>query len=118
MRRTDGRPSCTTTPLRMRPAPMIATWGGTTTRLAKRPPIMPKFDNVIVAPRSSSDGIDLAAAIGSQSVESRTQVACVALADIAHNWHDEAIFGVDRNTNVDTLHQTPLSRFRIVPGVK
>ena len=27
---------------------MIATWGGTTTRLAKRPPIIPKFDKVMV----------------------------------------------------------------------
>jgi hypothetical protein len=41
---------------------MIATWGGTTTRLAKRPPIIPKFDKVIVAPRNSSGGIARAAA--------------------------------------------------------
>src|SRR5260370_14822137 len=41
---------------------MIATWGGTTTRLAKRPPIIPKFERVIVAPRSSSGGIERAAA--------------------------------------------------------
>src|SRR6516225_869685 len=40
----------------------MATWGGTTTRLAKRPPIIPKFERVIVAPRSSSGGIERAAA--------------------------------------------------------
>jgi hypothetical protein len=45
---------------RPQPAPTIATCGGTTTRLAKRSPIMPKFDSVIVAPRSSSGGIERA----------------------------------------------------------
>ena len=43
-------------------APTIATCGGTTTRPAKWPAIMPKFDSVIVAPRSSSGGIERAAA--------------------------------------------------------
>src|SRR6516164_9698888 len=52
----------TTTRRSARPAPTMATWGGTTTRLAKRPPIIPKFERVIVAPRSSSGGIERAAA--------------------------------------------------------
>ena len=37
---------------------MIATCGGTMTSFAKRPPIMPKFERVMVAPRSSSGGIE------------------------------------------------------------
>ena len=40
----------------MRPAPTIATWGGTTTSAACRPPNVPKLDSVMVAPRSSSSG--------------------------------------------------------------
>jgi len=39
---------------------MIATCGGTTTRLANRPAIIPKFDSVTVAPRSSPSGIERA----------------------------------------------------------
>jgi hypothetical protein len=35
---------------------MIAACGGTITRLTNRPPIIPKFDSVMVAPRSSSGG--------------------------------------------------------------
>ena len=60
----------------MRPAPTIATCGGTTIRLANRPPIMPKFDSVIVAPRSSSSGIERAAA----SARSRSRPARRSLA--------------------------------------
>src|SRR5436190_1862798 len=41
---------------------MIVTWGGTSTRLSNRPPIIPTFERVIVAPRSSSGGIERAAA--------------------------------------------------------
>ncbi len=61
-RRTATSPLRATTRSSMRPAPMIATCGGTTTRLAKRPPIMPKFESVMVAPRSSSAGIARASA--------------------------------------------------------
>ena len=39
------------------PTPTIATCGGTTTSWACRPPMVPKFDNVIVCPRSSAGGI-------------------------------------------------------------
>jgi hypothetical protein len=41
---------------------MIASCGGTITMFAQPPPIMPKLDKVIVAPLSSSGGIDRASA--------------------------------------------------------
>jgi hypothetical protein len=62
IRGRGGWPPSTTTRCSVRPAPTIATCGGTTTRPAKWPAIMPKFDSVIVAPRSSSGGIERAAA--------------------------------------------------------
>src|ERR1700704_5899186 len=69
----------------IRPAPTIATCGGTTTRLAKRPPIMPKFDSVMVAPRSSSGGIERAAA--SVRSLSRRSDATLELDSLKCNWY-------------------------------
>src|SRR6266436_10014847 len=53
-------PSATTARGAMRPAPRIATCGGTMTSSANRPPNMPKFDKVMVWPRSSASGTERA----------------------------------------------------------
>src|SRR5215831_15480877 len=68
MRLNAGWPRCATARWEIRPAPMIAACGGTMTRLANRPPIIPKFDSVMVAPRSSSGGID-----GDAEIDARDQ---------------------------------------------
>src|ERR1700694_1969480 len=56
--------------------------------------------------------------VGPQPVEPGSQVPYVALGDVAHHRHDEAALGIDRDTNIDALDQTPGARAGIVPGVE
>src|SRR6266481_2738416 len=56
-------PPATTARRAMRPAPRIATCGGTVTSWANRPPNMPKFDKVMVWPRNSASGTERAPGI-------------------------------------------------------
>ena len=109
--RTAG-PRCATARWAIRPAPMIATCGGTTTRLANRPPIIPKFDSVMVAPRSSSGGIDRAAASARRRSSPARKSCASRSATLRIHGHDQAAFGIDRDADVDARDQAPFSRCR------
>ena len=56
--------------------------------------------------------------VGPQPIEAGTQVARVALADIAQHRHDEAALGIDRDADVDALDQPALARLGVVPGIE
>lgn len=70
----------------------MATCGGTTTRLAKRPAIMPKFDKVIVAPRTAGS----TAPRRRRACEASAQIRTVAFADIAQDGNDQTALPLDQ----------------------
>jgi hypothetical protein len=86
----------------VRPAPTMATCG-TTTRLAKRPAIMPKFDKVIVAPRNSSGGIDRAAASARMRSRPARKSALSRSPTLKQDGNDQAAFKIDSYADVDAF---------------
>jgi hypothetical protein len=100
-------PARATTRCSARPAPSIAT----TMRLANRPPIIPKFDKVMVAPLSSSGGIERAAA-SARMRSSRARRSALSRSPTFRNTrHDQTAFEIDGEADVDASEQTAATGF-------
>ena len=63
----------------------------------------------MVAPLSSSGGIERASASARMRSRPGAQIACVALADIAQHRNDETALGIDGDADVDALDQPALA---------
>jgi hypothetical protein len=91
---------------------MVATCGGTITRLAKRPPIMPKLESVMVAPRSSSGGIERAWASARIAVEASAQIAGIALGNIAQHRDNEPALCVHGHADIDARNEPAVALYQ------
>ena len=97
------------------PAPTIAACGGTMTRLANRPPIIPKFESEQWSRALAQlfGGIERAIGVSPQAVEAGPQVRYAAHRDIAQHRNDEAALGIDGDAEIDARDMASFSNTQL-----
>ena len=79
----------------------MATCGGTTTSVANSPPSVPKFDTLMVAPRSASGAMRRVRASVVSLVQLLADRGEVQALRIPQHGDDETVFSIDSDTDMD-----------------